>query len=59
MPGSASFQSVKEIVVGGAGFGGVTLQSVGTGEAQMRQSAERAIRYDGAMFEKFLKFLGR
>jgi hypothetical protein len=25
----------------------------------MRQSTERAIRYDGAMFEKFLKFLGR
>ncbi len=45
-------------MVGGAGFGGVALQGVGAGEAEMRECAQWEVQCDSSVVEKLLKLGG-
>jgi len=57
--GVGIFPEGEKILVGGAGFRGVTGQGVGAGEFEMSQGADEAIADQPAMVEDFLKFGGR
>src|ERR1700674_3299446 len=48
----------QEIIVCGAGLGGVALQRVGSAELQMRECADGFVLYDAAMVQNFLKLGG-
>jgi hypothetical protein len=52
------FPEGEEVLIGGAGLGGVTLQVVSAGKAESGEVIEWRIREHGAMFEHFLKFSG-
>src|SRR5690242_3997054 len=48
----------KEVLIRGAGFGGVALESISAGETEMGKRAKRKINYDATMVEKLLKLGG-
>ena len=52
------FPNRKEILITGAGFSGVVLQSVGTGEAEMSKRADGFVKDNAAMADDFLKLSG-
>jgi hypothetical protein len=48
----------EEVLIGGAGFGGVALHNVGACEAEMDERADRFSLYNSPMGENLLKFRG-
>jgi hypothetical protein len=56
--GVGVFPEGEEVLIGGAGLGGVTLQVVSAGKAESGEGIEWRIREHGAMVEHFLKFSG-
>ena len=56
--GVGVFPQREEILIRGAGFGGVALQHIGAGQAEMGERAGRTIPQEAAMVEDFLEFGG-
>src|SRR5882724_313487 len=56
--GVGVFPEREEVLVGGAGFGGVAGEGVGASEAQVGQRADDAVQDYAAMVEDFLEFGG-
>jgi hypothetical protein len=53
--GSASFHSEK-VLVCSFRFGGVAMHRVGSGDLEMGECSQRAVRYQSTMVEDFLEF---
>src|ERR1700730_6770576 len=53
--GVSVFPEGEEILISGFRFGGVAGYSVGTGQAEVGQRAQREVHYDAAMVEKLLE----
>jgi hypothetical protein len=53
--GVGVFPEREEIFVGGERLGGITLQSVGAGEADVGQRVDGFVGYNSAMAEDFLQ----
>ena len=53
--GVSIFPEREEIVVGGAGFGGVAHEGVGAGEAEVGERADGFVGYHASPIEDFLK----
>jgi hypothetical protein len=49
------FPECQKILICGAGFGGVTLQSIGSANLEMRQCADGRVQHNSRMVEDFLK----
>jgi len=49
--GVGVFPERQEILVGGAGFRGVALEGVGSGDAEMRQGGDGFVEHHAAMFQ--------
>jgi len=43
------------MLIGGAGFGGVVLHDLRSGDLEMRQSADRAVQHNSAVVDNFLE----
>ena len=56
--GVGVFPEREEILICGSGFGGVALQHVGAGEAEMRECADGFVQHNPAMVEDFLELGG-
>ena len=56
--GIGVFPEGEEILIRGAGLGGVALQGIGAGKLEMSQSADWIILDNSAMGENFLEFNG-
>ena len=57
--GVGVFPEGEEILIRGAGFGGVAGHCIGTTELQMAQSAEREVEHDPAVVNDPLELRGR
>jgi hypothetical protein len=53
--GIGVFPEGEEVLIGGTALGSVALESVGTGETEMRECPQREIQDDTAMIEEFLE----
>ena len=56
--GIGVFPEGEKILVGGFGFGGVALQGVGAGEAEMRQGTMLVVKNDARVSKDILKIRG-
>ena len=56
--GVGVFPEGEEILIGGAGLGGIARESVGTGQAEMGECTQRAVDHDAAVVDKPLKLCG-
>ncbi len=56
--GVGVFPEGEEILVGGAGFGVVSLEGIGTGQVELGHGVETADDVEPAMIENFLEFHG-
>jgi len=55
MSGVRVFPESEEMLIGGAGFGGVVLHDLRSGDLEMRQSADSAVQHNSAVVDNFLE----